>query len=360
MAKSRLSRLPALLVCVALFGCASISSNLNEGANRVSYAGGPAVGPAEPAPVADGRAFFLDDDFTVGAPIEKNDIYQIKLISAFICNFRELDGTVNAVADSNRGAEPCRSEQLAGSGPEGAGEATRGEIAITAGLQFRGANAKNEGERVVFFSDDVRETGQMLNFLHVPLYGPAAYSPQDATLSIKIIEIDEAEATRQRAFLDTISAAGQMISSPVYGTAFNTLIDIGKGFVAANANDIEMAFQVGFDVPGAPDSRLRRLRLREGYLVIMRREVRSESDHFPVKVCAEHGFIVRETAACSDMQHYNDHTWLLLRISKEHPDTVRAALAGVLLDTITAADQANESALGQTIAGLVGRLSASQ
>ena len=343
-------RMFVMMAALALPGCGLESFNLNEGSNRLALVDPPNA-KSQSTSVSVSSYYSKEDN--PGAVIKKGEIFQIKLISAFICNFRETDLRFDALSGSNIGASPCRSEPFLGG--ESAGVATRGEIAVMAGLTRRGRETESAGERVIFFSNDVRETGQLLNFANLPVYGPAVYEPVDLTLSLKILELDQDETQSQQAFLNSVADAGASISSPIYGGAFSLLVDIGRGFLASNLDDVEMAFTVGFDVPPDETSMMPRLSLREGYLVLMRRENRSTYDHFKnVYVCSKGGFLADDEKNCESGIPYNKATWLLLRVTKENATVVRAELAGRLLNDIRNAGYVPDAAaLEEGVKGLV-------
>ena len=154
----------AAAVAAVLGGCNPASWNMNEGYNRLAVAppgSGSTAGNTNLSGTieVDGRGFYAEDDSTVGKLIGRNDVFQIKLISAFICNFRENDGALDAFTSTNPFGEDdgrWRADKFAGQ--ELAGRGTRGEIAILAGLNFRGENTENSQESVIYYSNDVRET----------------------------------------------------------------------------------------------------------------------------------------------------------------------------------------------------------
>ncbi|MEE3528637.1 hypothetical protein QO167_29825, partial [Pseudomonas aeruginosa] len=79
---------------------------------------------------------------------------------------------------------------------------TQGEIAITAsagergatsnGLSFNPADIKRNG-RVVYYNEDIRESGQLINALNIPIYGPKTYDGGTFFVDLAILELDENE-----------------------------------------------------------------------------------------------------------------------------------------------------------------------
>lgn len=310
----------AIGVCLGIAAC-SDGSDLNEGQVRVGLA---VSGAAPGARVASGAVF--QPAGTTTEALTPDDNFLITLVSAFICDFREFGSVLDLGLRSNASSTRCGDEHRL-SNPQG--QATRGEIAILAGFQFRAGttdvNRKPE-ERLVYFNKDVRESGQLLNFLNLPLYGPAPFRNAAARLRVSVLEIDRDEVEQSVGLLQTLAAAGTAFSSPAYGPVLGVLADLGSSLLRENEDDVELAFDLGFD-PVFERSSVHRVLLREGYLLLMRREDRSRQDHFDdIRVCPARGIIVKGTN-CDDDSYYADQSWLLLRISRESADVAQKVAA---------------------------------
>ena len=319
--------------------CSGNSADLNEGSVRAGFAGS-SVNPQQ----ANATLYAAPAGLAGPPVIDGGDFVMITALSGYICDFRENGLTINAFADSNRGAEPC----LGGSTDifdfESRGEATRGEIAITARYEVRGTTTDPAEDRVIFFSDDVRETGQFLNFANLPVYGPVAAPKASSILKLQIFELDAEENKENAAVLNKLAELGALVPSPVAGGAFSVLSKLGTAFVTSNKDDREFSFELGFD-PTKATPVLRRNPLRAGYYALIRRERRDQFDHFDdLVICPAEGILAEksagqtEAAACAAGVPYHGSTWLLLRVTEEDQDVVEAQFRAQLLSTLQQAD----------------------
>ncbi|MEO0819261.1 MAG: hypothetical protein AAF074_02445 [Pseudomonadota bacterium] len=333
----------SVLAIAAVASCGSVE--LNEGQVRVGTA------PLEPSgsvsqPVT--TQIFASAATGGGQVIQPNQDFQITLISAFICDFRESGGILNdplGFATTNDAGEPCREE---GHNTVFQGKATRGEIAVLAGFKFRNddpALGDTPEERVVYFNDDVRETGQLLNFKNLPVYGPAPMVRASSRLRLTVLELDQDEVEEQAAVLQSLASAGAAFASPINAAVLGVLSSIGETLIRSNKDDREFAFDLGFDAPFG-QSGVNRVLLREGYLALIRRENRSATNHFSADgqgslvICPKRGLI--GVNSCSDDNFYRSSSWMLLRISREDPMIANAELRRTL-------QQVAEGRLGQSI-----------
>ena len=312
-----------------LTGCGSF---LNEGSVRLGAAAGVNNTPGDNV-VTD--VIYRPSSDEAGALKPGQDVY-VTLLSGYICDFREFGGVLNLASSSNLESERCNND----AGPLNLqGQGTRGEIVVLAGFQFRDGSANQPDtpeERVIYYNDDVRETGQLLNFANLPVYGPAPVKDASARLRVSILELDKAESEQQAALLNTLAQVGSTFASPMYGAVIGVLGKIGEGLIRSNDDDREMAFDAGFD-PTNAESKVHRHLLREGYLVLMRRERRSDTDHFEkIRVCPDRGVIIHtdSLADCDAAKqtggYYAESTWLLLRVSQERPEVADAELTRTL------------------------------
>lgn len=285
---------------------------------------------------------------THGSVLETDEVFMITLVSTYICNFRETQ-TLEFLSPTNVGAIACGDKRSSGIN-------TRGEIAILAGFAFqdqKGTGGAPE-ERLVFLSHDVRETGQLLNFINLPIYGPAPYQKATSRLRMTILELDKEESEEQSDILQSVADAGASFASPVQGKVIEVLASIGETLIKTNKDDREMRFDAGFDVPYSEESKsednigtvkqspatelsIMRNPLREGYIILMRRERRDRKDHFKnIKVCPKLGLVVEADKECDGNSYYADSTWILLRVTKEDEDVANAILNQTLRDALEA------------------------
>lgn len=339
------------LMAMALTGCATGSLTYNEGSTRVGY-----MNKSQTKSVGlylAGSNLSSDTNNTI---IKSKDAFSVRLLSAFICDFRESSNPLDSIAISNSVANPCSG------GDGGQHTATRGEIAIVAnvgernesvGLTFDPSSVKNG--RVIYYNQDVRETGQLINALNLPVYGPKSYDGNPFYMDWAILELDNSENAAARNLLKQLADIGSVALAP-YTPVFELLNALGGALIDSNGDDLEMRSQLETDsnldcsklVNGHSCDQLaiRRMPLREGYYAFIRSENRSKDVPLdsvtPEGATALKGVTVCEDwgVLCHNGEPWRESTWLLVRVARENKD---AAIA-----------QDN----AQTLAQLVGSLNA--
>lgn len=332
-----------VLTILLLSGCASKQS-YNEGVSRIGYLK-PKLEPASEKTVG----VFIGpevagNDKNIIAP---GDAFSIRLLSAYICDFRESESWQDYFTKSNKGVTiPC-------SGGDGSQNAqTRGEIAIVAnvgerkdavGLNFDPNQTKKSG-RVIYYNEDMRETGQLMNALNLPVYGPKTYDGDSLFMDWSVLELDTEESSAARAMIKRLAELGGM-AYPPGATVLNLLNNIGSAMLANNGDDVEMRYQMEFDPyfkcvdkdTKCKKSAVHRAVLREGYYALLRSEQR---DVLPplqdLQVCEAEGML------CLGASPYRKASWLLLRVAREDPARakVQDAAGGLaaLLDSLSKTD----------------------
>jgi hypothetical protein len=181
-----------LAYTTALIVLAGCSQNLqhNEGAVQIARsADGIHVG-----------SIFLLPSQRNATPIKKGEAISVKLITAYICDFRERLTPRDWFSSTNTDAVPCKGGDGNANGLWSA-QNTRGEIAIlanagerttTTGLVYNPADIQRNG-RVVYYNEDVRESGQLINALNIPIYGPKTYEGGTFFMDLAIMELDNDE-----------------------------------------------------------------------------------------------------------------------------------------------------------------------
>ncbi|QFT22008.1 hypothetical protein FIV02_10515 [Pseudomonas sp. THAF187a] len=327
-------RLSKYCICtatlLALAGCAQ-GLHHNEGATQIAHS-------------PDGkhiRSIFIPDPGnatqTNEHPIEKGEAFSIKLISAYICDFREGSGPRDWFSRSNAGALPCEG----GDGNTsllGTTNYTRGEIAIivnagerndgVTGLTFNPADIQRNG-RIVYYNEDIRESGQLINALNIPIYGPKTYEGGSFFMDWAILELDNDESVQSRQLLQELAKIGSAAYAP--GTpVLNLLNTLGGALLGTNGDDVELRYQVEFDPPYSgvtkKDSNAIQKRvtpyapLREGYYVIVREENRDQLPPFE-KLRVSQGkynpLLAIKNAPNQPYRLYKDRSWLLVRVARE-------------------------------------------
>ncbi|MGI0747613.1 hypothetical protein ACRCQD_16520 [Pseudomonas aeruginosa] len=197
-------------ISLLLVGGCSSSLQHNEGATQVAHS-------------PDKRAMssiFLPSGRNSTTAIEKGEALSIKLIAAYLCDFREEKGNGDLLASGNKESSLC-------TGGDGSlfdnARSTQGEIAITAsagergatsnGLSFNPADIKRNG-RVVYYNEDIRESGQLINALNIPIYGPKTYDGGTFFVDLAILELDENENKQSRKLLQELAKVGSASYAP--------------------------------------------------------------------------------------------------------------------------------------------------
>jgi len=320
-------------ILLALAACTQ-GLHHNEGATQIAHS-------------PDGehiRSIFIPDPGrnprTNDHPIEKGEALSIKLISAYICDFRESSGTKDWLSRSNADALPCEGGDGNTSLP-GFDNYTRGEIAIVVnagerndgvtGLTFNPADIQRNG-RIVYYNEDIRESGQLINALNIPVYGPKTYEGGSFFMDWAILELDNDESAQSRQLLQELAKIGSAAYAP--GTpVLNLLNTLGGAMLGANGDDVELRYQVEFDPPysgrtkkGSTTARERvthHAPLREGYYVIVREENRDQLPPFE-KLRVSQGkynpLLEIKDAPGQPYRLYKDRSWLLVRVSREDHD----------------------------------------
>ncbi len=330
-----MKRLPiAAAAALLLASCGLNSPDLNEGSVRAGFK------PANDLGGGLSSVLYAAPGGAV-SPIKANQMMMISLISGYICDFRENAFSINPLAATNRGSSTCGT---AGFFFDTAGVATRGEVAITAAYNVRGSDSSDNEPRIIYYNDDVRESGQLFNFQNIPIYGPFPAPQASSVLTLNILELDAEENQETSAVLAKLSQLGQGFGSPLSGSVFGALTSVGQAFVSSNEDDREFAFEMGFDPaqPTSDPSSVHRNSLREGYYAVLRKERRDRTDHFRnLVICPERGVLVPGSSAadCQTDAYYNRDTWLLLRVSREDKNAVKAQYRERLLADLLAANE---------------------
>ena len=361
-----------LAIVIFLTGCATGPYTYNEGSTRVvGYTNKVQAKEEKPAKSIGlymvGSELSKDTEKTI---IKPNDAFSVRLLSAFICDFRELSNPTDSAAISNRGATPCPG----GDGGQHAG--VRGEIVIVAnvgersrdggGLTFDPSNVKNG--RVIYYNEDVRETGQLINALNLPVYGPKTYGGKPFYMDWSVLELDNKENAAARKLLKQLADVGTLPAAP-YTPVLKLLNTLGGALIDANGDDLEMRYQMETDPTLDCDNlnnpkntknpkidrtcenlTVHRMPLREGYYAFVRSENRSEyPDLSGIEVCKELGVL----CAGDSKQPWRDKTWLLVRVAREDNDAALAQDTAQNLAELMDSLNANNSLISNgTISGV--------
>jgi len=328
---------------------------LNEGSSQVRGV------QADGGGVSFKQTYFAPSDAVgsgvvkAGSPDKPGDAVSVTLLSAFICDFHEMQGLAGILNNndtSNADAEPCLDGRKSGDGGNAVGRErqTRGEIAIlanigersdTVGLTINPADLGKKA-RVIYYNDDVRESGQLLNAMNIPIYGPKLYGGKPFILEVTVLELDNDENAQIKSLLSTLAGIGDKAyppASPILGV----LDALGGSLLSGNQDDRELAYQMQFDVKGPTSSTVHRLYLQEGYYALLRNENRSGDIPWDdIKLDREKGLLVWAIGDKAG-QVYRERTWLLLRVAREELSATVQQEVGQLLSEFLSSKQTFEA-----------------
>lgn len=336
--------LVSFIIPLLLSACAS---NLNEGASHTTTI--PAGSQSLDDPIV--RALFFPNSTLNGSSlvIRPGENFSIILVSAFICDFRE-GGIFSGVFDgSNTGSDKCAGGTKNRSVLSSQERTTRGEIAILADYGSNtdkpaGSTSIEDFGRVVYYNEDIRESGQMLNDIGVRLYGPIKYKNEVSTLKLAVVEFDEAENERTKAIIKRLAAAGGQAYPPATAV-LGVLNSLGQVVIDQNKNDVEFRASRIFEPPSATSS-VARAPLQEGHYVFVRDENRSaELNWGGLHLCEREGYL--GSANCDGP--YRQKTWFLIRVSREDADVATVQNVGQELAAFSDASAARLKAEAEDV-----------
>lgn len=291
------------------------------------------------SPQSEFRAiFFAPGDKSVDR-IERGQHFSISLLSAYICGFREVRG-LNAINydPSNHANNPdggvtegCANGMAAT--PGRLERVTRGEITILANVgeasdqKSLTMNPADEGTKghVIYYNDDIRESGQLINALNLPIYGPKEYQGKNLVFDLWMLELDNEENERVKSLLSSLADIGAT-SRPESAPILQVLNTLGGSLLSGNQDDVEARFQMRFDVPppfsGEVPSNIFRLPLAEGYYAFVREENRDLNPSWgEFAVNKEMGELCLSddgmTCVQGNQNTYRGRTWYLVRVARE-------------------------------------------
>jgi len=209
--------------------------------------------------------------------IQKDKSISVKLMAAYICDFREAALSLNIVkSKGNKGDTICGNGSNVFNGTN-----TAGEIAIIVNAFERDGNNAIEFDesaidkgRLVFYSNDVRASGQPLNLTNLPVYGPINYNGNPFYMSITVLELDNEENQQMKDILGKVSSLGSKAFPPA-SDELRILNTIGSTLLSGEQNDVEFKHQLELDPIGGSGT-VYRAPLSTGYYVFIRSERRNQ------------------------------------------------------------------------------------
>jgi hypothetical protein len=206
-------------------------------------------------PVPAGVSPCQDGEINSDHILRGGDSISVNLLYGFICDFYEAANTPRELA-RDFGSETKGKITLCQDSPENRA-GTRGEIALMASIFELGGDRKisfqadtvgDKSARMVYYSEDVRESGQSLNLSNLPMYGPVSYSGKPVYMGLFVIEIDGPEVQATGSILRKLADLGSKAyppSSPVLGA----LSKVGDAFLQSQQDDSIVDYKMVFDGP---------------------------------------------------------------------------------------------------------------
>ncbi len=309
MANFKVRQWGAILGVTFIVGCSGTSTN--EGASDYRAMIGSNKSLA--------GMFFKGSE--VVKPIKPGETVTIKLLRAHICDFTEFSLTEWVKTANN--SPKCDN---GGNGYWYDAQTATGEIAIVAkaferkkgnSLSFNYSDIKKDG-RLIFYSQDVAESGQLLNFANLPIYGPITYSGKPFNLEFNILELDNNENSNMQAIMQTLATIGGQAYPPSSGS-LEILNALGGSLLSGDKDDLELRYLLEFDsYKLAREKDEYHLPLTTGTYAFVRQENRSVDFDWGEEVTLDPatGLLVEDvTGTGSKKKTYRKRTWFTIRVS---------------------------------------------
>lgn len=261
----------SVAISIVFLFCSACAANLNTGVIDYRFV---------PIGIEDSRLRKLStsagryvgsNDWESEAGLVPNDSVAIYLLQGFICDFREGWGFLPDPRPNEFEGEACNSNFWRNNDVS-----TQGEIAVVADVFEMGAGSviaqgtsfeKADRGRLVYYSEDIRESGQYLNFSNLPLYGPTTYSGGPIFVRLYVLELDQREAGKHTSIFSSLAALGSQAFAPS-SIELKILKEIGTAFLQDNKNDVLFEYEFVLDATGTYSATYAPLAV--GTLVIMR------------------------------------------------------------------------------------------
>jgi hypothetical protein len=218
-------------------------------------------------------------EIDAGNMLREGDSLSISLLHAYICDFYEMANTPRELS-RDFGIKSSEKIKLCHDHPENRA-GTRGEIAIMASIfelgdqqiRFQADTIGDKSARMIYYNEDVRESGQSLNLSNLPMYGPVSYHGKQVYLGFFVIEIDGPEVRATGSIFRKLADLGSKAyppSSPV----LSALSKVGDAFKESQQDDSIADYKMVFD--GAEGVSPRTAPLAAGLYVFTRIQDRSK------------------------------------------------------------------------------------
>lgn len=284
--RSQSVRLAPLLAAALLAACATPGRQYDSGA----------VTHRMVTPSGDGHSFvkyFTSDQTKALDVLKAGDSVSIRINAIYMCDFTENNPFPQSLIARFEDAF-LRSSKVEGYPPTPCSELgireskhyTRGEIVVLADVYEQGsgrtiAYSKDGSDakdaRVVFYDDDVRESGQFFSLANIPVYGPIRYAGNALFFRIFILELDDDENTQNAAMLKKLAELGSKAYPPA-SPVLQTLSSVGDALLSGEQDDLEFRYTMSFDPHQGTSATY--LPLAVGNYVMVKQENRSQDFEF--------------------------------------------------------------------------------
>lgn len=218
----------------------------------------------------------------------------------------------------------------------------RGEIAIVArvfelglgeSLDFRTSATKGLG-RLIYYTEDVRRGGHLLNQSMLPIYGPIKYNGNPLVLEFTVMELDIGEAQQVKALLSTLANLGAKAYVPA-SPVLKTLDALGGQLLSGEQDDIELRY-IYVLYPEGGHELTQTSYLAAGDYVLMRQKPANTGGFDPLPwdeltFCHDYGRVFKGTSehdcGCNDVpstqlkycEEYREKTYLAVQVNTGFP-----------------------------------------
>jgi len=231
----------------------------------------------------------------------------------------------------------------------------RGEIAVLAKV-YQSEDEDNlsfgkdfkEGARLVYYSDDVRSGGHLLNFSAIPIYGPIKYNGGAIVIELAILELDLQETAQLKGVLNQLVQFGK-VAYPPAAPELKILDALGGQLLDGEQDDWELSYKF-FLYPATGSGQVNTATLEVGNYVLVNRKANlvpqiGAASPYPNLDWKKYRFdhSTGLVHVCDDQQCttskrlLQDNTYLVLQIDKGH--------SSVKFDVLQKFDEFRESLL---------------
>ncbi len=221
-----------LISVISLAGCSSTQYQVHTGVSDLSFFSNGQTS----------SGIFIKPE-SGSNQISKGEAIQVTLQRAFVRDFREGDNNPGEIAVIAKVYEDDKiRDQSLGSIKDG---------------------------RLVYYSEDVAKTGQTLNALGIPMYGPIIYNGNSLVMEFYIVEKDQEKSAELASILKVTAELGGKAYPP--GSPYLDILGkLGSTILMSNKDDLEVEYKLVMQ-PNDGKKDLPKLLLQTGNYVLLRK-----------------------------------------------------------------------------------------